>query len=150
MLSNLNLEYFKILLFFIVSLLFISILIGINSLLVKDSSLINKKKPVECGAQLFGSGKMRLEINFFIVAIIFVVFEIELLVIIPWILLISYSYLYSIFPVLIFLFVLTVGLVFEYLSGQFLLNQILIIETEPQHKLKSSVSICQSPNNFTY
>ena len=118
----LNVEYGKILLFFIVSILFIFVLISVGALLTKDSALVNKKKPVECGSQLFGSGKMRLEINFFVIAIMFVVFEVELLVLIPWILLLKHSYFFSIGPVLIFLFVLTLGLLFEYLNGQFLLN----------------------------
>jgi NADH:ubiquinone oxidoreductase subunit 3 (subunit A) len=79
----LYLEYIKILIFLIVSILFISLLIIISFLLNKDRGLFNKKKPVECGSHLFGSGKARIEVNFFIIAIIFVVFEIELLVIIP-------------------------------------------------------------------
>jgi len=79
----LNLEYFKILIFFFVTLVFVSLLVTLSFLLNKDKGLFNKKKPVECGSHLFGSGKSRIEINFFIVAIIFVVFEVELLVIIP-------------------------------------------------------------------
>src|SRR5271170_7508360 len=105
----LNFEYLKILIFIIVSLVFISVLILITFLLNKDSSLIYKRKPVECGAQLFGSGKLRFEVNFFMVAIIFVVFEVEILILIPWLLMFSYSYYFSMYPVLIFLFVLSLS-----------------------------------------
>jgi NADH:ubiquinone oxidoreductase subunit 3 (subunit A) len=77
------LEYLKIFIFFIVTTIFISILITISCLLNKDRGLSNKKKPVECGSHLFGSGKARIEINFFIIAMIFVVFEVELLIVIP-------------------------------------------------------------------
>jgi len=79
----LKIEYLKILIFVLVALPFVIFLIFVSSLLIKDMNMSNKRKPVECGGQTFGSGKNRIEINFFIVALIFIIFEIEVTVIIP-------------------------------------------------------------------
>lgn len=114
----LKLEYLKILIFFIVALLFVLLLVFLSFLLNKDTNLINKKKPVECGSHLFGSGKYKIEVNFFIIAIIFVVFEVELLIIVPW-LIFFVSTEHSLLVILIFIFILLLGLIFEYLSNGF-------------------------------
>lgn len=115
----LNLEYLKIFIFLVVALGFISLLVFLSFLLNKDLGLINKKKPVECGSQLLGSGKNQIEINFFIVAIVFVVFEIELLVVLPWALFFYHTTVFSFVSMMLFLFILVLGLIIEYLNDIF-------------------------------
>lgn len=79
----LQLEYKKIVIYLLIALLIAATLSLISLLSIKDINLINKRKPIECGGQTFGSGKNRIEINFFIVALIFIIFEIETIFIIP-------------------------------------------------------------------
>jgi len=79
----LKFEFFKIAIFVLITIMFALILVLISMLSVKDFNIVFKRKPVECGGQTFGSGKNRIEINFFIVSLIFIIFEIETLIIIP-------------------------------------------------------------------
>jgi len=85
-------EFIKLIIFKIVVLHVVCLLISVSLLSVKDFNLINKRKPVECGGQTFGSGKNKVEINFFIVALIFIIFEIETIFIIPYLFLIKISF----------------------------------------------------------
>jgi len=118
----LKLEYAKILVFLVVVFCFVFLLVALSWLLTKDLNLSHKKKPVECGSQAFGSGKNRIEVNFYIIAIIFVIFEVELIIILPWLLFLWESFWFSFWPATLFLFILCVGLVFEYLKGTFKLD----------------------------
>jgi len=79
----LKFEYFKIIIFFFISLLVVSTLVGLSFFLNKNNFKLNSKKPVECGSHSFGSGRNKIEINFYIIAVLFVVFEIEFIVLMP-------------------------------------------------------------------
>jgi NADH-quinone oxidoreductase subunit A len=79
----LKLEYYKIIIFFIVSFVFVAILIGLSILLNRNIFRISSKRPVECGSHSFGSGKNKIEINFYVITILFVIFELEFIVLIP-------------------------------------------------------------------
>jgi NADH-quinone oxidoreductase subunit A len=79
----LKLEYLKILIFFIVAFLFVFLIISLSLLLNKNIFRLSKRKPVECGSHSFGSGKNKIEINFYIITILFIIFEIEFIILIP-------------------------------------------------------------------
>ena len=115
-------EYLKILIFFLVAFFFVSLLIGISFFLNKRLFKTSRHRPVECGSHSFGSGKNKIEINFYIITILFVIFEVEFIVLIPWLFFLNVSYFYSIMVMLCFLIILVLGLVFEYCRGVFLLD----------------------------
>jgi len=76
-------EYVKIIIFFLTSTAIVLLLVMLPRILNKKFILENTFRPVECGSQSFGSGKNKIEIIFYRVLIIFIIFEIEVLVIIP-------------------------------------------------------------------
>lgn len=118
----LNFEYFKILIFFLIAFIFVSILILISLVLNKNVFKTSRFKPVECGSHSFGSGKNKVEINFYIIAILFVIFEVEFIVLIPWLFFLKITYDFSIIIILFFLIILVLGLIFEYCKGVFKLD----------------------------
>lgn len=115
----LKFEYFKIIIFFFISLLVVSTLVGLSFFLNKNNFKLNSKKPVECGSHSFGSGRNKIEINFYIIAVLFVVFEIEFIVLMPWLFFFKATYNQSFLIIIIFLFILVIGLLFEYCKGVF-------------------------------
>ena len=97
----LKFEYLKILIFFIVAFCFVSILVCLSIFLNKKIFKTSSFKPVECGSHSFGSGKNKIEINFYIITILFVIFEVEFIVLIPWLFYLELSYFYS-FIIIVF------------------------------------------------
>lgn len=115
-------EYLKILIFFIVAFCFVSFLVCLSIFLNKKIFKISRFKPVECGSHSFGSGKNKIEINFYIITILFVIFEVEFIVLIPWLFYLEISYFYSFITMIFFLLILVLGLLFEYCKGIFKLD----------------------------
>lgn len=115
-------EYLKILIFFFVAFCFVSLLVGLSIFLNKKKYRTSSFKPVECGSHSFGSGKNKIEINFYIITILFVIFEVEFIVLIPWLIYLNVSYFYSFFIMISFLVLLVLGLLFEYCRGIFKLD----------------------------
>lgn len=118
----LKFEYLKILIFFIVAFCFVSILVYLSIFLNKKIFKTNGFKPVECGSHSFGSGKNKIEINFYIITILFVIFEVEFIVLIPWLFYLKWSYFCSFIVMIFFLLILVLGLLFEYCKGIFKLD----------------------------
>jgi NADH:ubiquinone oxidoreductase subunit 3 (subunit A) len=62
----------------------VSVLVGLFLLLNKMLSKPNSKKPIECGSHSFGSGKNKIEFICYRIAILFVVFEVEIVMLFPY------------------------------------------------------------------
>jgi len=107
-------EYFKIVIFFVVAFIIVLILVKLPRILNKKLILEHTFRPVECGSQSFGSGKNKIEIIFYRVLIIFIVFEVEVLVLIPWAFNFYLIVEYSLVFLLIFLVILLLGYIYEY------------------------------------
>jgi len=112
-------EYIKIFLFLVASLLLVLTLVMLPKLFNKKFVWKNTYRPVECGSQSFGSGKNKIEIIFYRVLIIFIVFEIEVLIMIPWAFNFYLTFEYSSFFLLVFFIILLIGYVYEYIRGVF-------------------------------
>jgi NADH:ubiquinone oxidoreductase subunit 3 (subunit A) len=76
-------EYIKIIIFFLTTFLIVLLLVNLPRILNKKFVLYNTFRPVECGSQSMGSGKNKIEIIFYRVLIIFIIFEIEVLIMVP-------------------------------------------------------------------
>lgn len=111
-------EYFKIIIFFLTAFLVVLLLVNLPRFLNKKFILENTFRPVECGSQSFGSGKNKIEIIFYRVLIVFIVFEIEVLIMIPWAFNFYIVSNYSLFLV-IFVVILLLGYMFEYSRNVF-------------------------------
>nr|YP_010321786.1 NADH dehydrogenase subunit 3 [Stenochironomus gibbus]UKO32974.1 NADH dehydrogenase subunit 3 [Stenochironomus gibbus] len=109
---------------FLTNLCILSLII--SSLIMLISSLLSKKKekkkencaPFECGFDNFCSTRMPFSIKFFLIAIIFLIFDVEIALILPLIITIKYSnMLMWTMTNFIFLFILFIGLIFEWQQG---------------------------------
>src|SRR5271154_5262551 len=110
-----NLEYLKILIFILASIFVVTCVIFIPKLINKRNIFLkNSDRPIECGSQSFGSGKNRIEIIFYKVLVIFIIFEVELLVLIPFFPNINTNIKSCLLIVLVFLAILLIGYVYEF------------------------------------
>jgi len=101
--------------FYILFIIFIAIiLLGINFLLSSHNPYMEKKTAFECGFHSFlGQNRTQFTISFFIFAILFLLFDLEILLIYPYTVSAYSNGVYGLLIMLIFFVLLTGGLVFE-------------------------------------
>nr|YP_010996485.1 NADH dehydrogenase subunit 3 [Sophonia nigrilineata]WPC85227.1 NADH dehydrogenase subunit 3 [Sophonia nigrilineata] len=84
----------------------------------KSNIDLQKSSPFECGFNPISYKRMPFSIHFFLIAVIFLVFDIEVIIIIPSILTFKYSMLfYWLMTLILFLLILMLGLIHEWLNG---------------------------------
>lgn len=80
---NIRMEYLKILIFLVSAVAVVSFLFLVAFFVNERTTGIGKHTPVECGCEPLGSGKSRMEINYYVISILFIIFEIEFIVLLP-------------------------------------------------------------------
>uniref|UniRef100_A0AAU6PWX9 NADH-ubiquinone oxidoreductase chain 3 n=1 Tax=Macrophiothrix sp. TaxID=3135532 RepID=A0AAU6PWX9_9ECHI len=99
----------------VISILLTALLTFLGNILPSMNLDLNKTSPYECGFDPINSARLPFSFRFFLVAILFLIFDLEiaLLIATPFLFNTSNS-LNGLLPVLIFLFILTVGLWYEW------------------------------------
>jgi NADH-quinone oxidoreductase subunit A len=113
MLSN----YLPILIFLIVGLLVGAALISIGSLLGPKRPDSAKQSPYECGFEAFEDARMKFDVRYFLVAILFIIFDLEIAFLFPWAVVLDEIGLFGYLAMMIFLGVLVVGFIYEWKKG---------------------------------
>ena len=110
-------EYLPILIFLIIA-------IGISLVMVVASYLIAKQKPdsekmsaYECGFEAFDDARSRFDVRFYLVAILFIIFDLEVAFLFPWAVAFGDIGVYGFWSMVLFLAVLTIGFVYEWRKG---------------------------------
>nr|AND96557.1 NADH deshydrogenase subunit 3 [Tiniocellus spinipes] len=100
-------------------LLICNILIFLSTILSKKSFMDREKSsPFECGFNPKSSSRMPFSLYFFLIAIIFLIFDVEITLLIPMIMSIKISNLLNLwFIMLFFIFILLFGLYYEWYQG---------------------------------
>lgn len=100
--------------FFIFIPILTLILLAINLLLASHNPYQEKNSAFECGFHSFlGQNRSQFSISFFIFALLFLLFDLEILLVYPYIVSAYYNGLYGLIIMLIFFVILTLGFVFE-------------------------------------
>jgi NADH-quinone oxidoreductase subunit A len=99
----------------------ITIVLALSAIIITLVYVISPKSPTgeklssyECGFEPYGSARSTFDIHFYLVAIIFIVFDIEVLFLLPWALAFSSYYALPIHIMAIFLAILTLGFYYEW------------------------------------
>ena len=108
-----NLLHFRGILILVILLLSVSLILGIGII-----SSFEKKSPFECGFDSRGSGRLPFSLRFFMLAILFLVFDVEVALLIPLVLGLCYNQLFfSVLGAIIFLIILLIGTLHEWRLG---------------------------------
>ena len=110
-------NYFPILLFILVGLV-----VGLGPLIL--GKLVSphkpdaeKNSPYECGFEAFEDARMKFDVRYYLVAILFILFDLEIAFLFPWAVVLKEIGLAGFLAMLLFLGVLVVGFIYEWVKG---------------------------------
>ena len=110
-------QYFPVLLFIVVGSLIGFALIAAGSLIGPNRPDAQKLSPYECGFEAFGNSRMKFDVRYYLVAILFILFDLEIAFLFPWAIANSAVGIVGFVTVMIFLTILTVGFIYEWKKG---------------------------------
>ena len=110
-------NYFPVLLFIVIALVFGGILVAAGTVLGPNRPDSEKLSPYECGFEAFEDTRMRFDVRYYLVAILFIVFDLEIAFLFPWAVALNKIGLYGLIAMGIFLAILIVGFIYEWKKG---------------------------------
>jgi NADH-quinone oxidoreductase subunit A len=117
MLSDFLKDYLSIILFLIIALGLSVAFIVINFVLSPKKPDPEKLSAYECGFEPFNDSRMEFDVRFYLVAILFIIFDLEIAFLFPWAISLGSIGLLGFCSMMIFLFILTVGFIYEWKKG---------------------------------
>jgi len=110
-------EYFPILLFILVGLAVGVAPMLLGRLLGPHRPDPEKLSPYECGFEPFEDARMKFDVRYYLVAILFILFDLEIAFLFPWATVINDIGFAGFLSMMLFLAILTVGFVYEWMKG---------------------------------
>lgn len=110
-------EYASFPLFLIVSVLLSFLILLLSFFFSTQKADPEKISAYECGFDPFDDSRSRVDIRFYLVAILFIIFDLEVTFLFPWAITLNAQGFLGFFIMIIFLFILTVGFFYEWIKG---------------------------------
>jgi NADH-quinone oxidoreductase subunit A len=77
----------------------------------------DKNSPYECGFEAFEDSRMRFDVRYYLVAILFIIFDLEIAFLFPWAVVLESIGLFGFVAMMVFLGILVVGFIYEWKKG---------------------------------
>lgn len=110
-------QYFPILLFIVVGLVLGGVLLGIGSLVAPDKPDPQKLSPYECGFEAFEDARMKFDVRYYLIAILFILFDLEIAFLFPWAVVLNDIGFPGFVAMMVFLLILVIGFIYEWKKG---------------------------------
>jgi NADH-quinone oxidoreductase subunit A len=110
-------QYLPILLFILVGLTVGVVLLAVGSVLSPNRPDPAKLSPYECGFEAFEDARMKFDVRYYLVAILFILFDLEIAFLFPWAVVLPEIGFFGFVAMMIFLAILVVGFVYEWKKG---------------------------------
>jgi NADH-quinone oxidoreductase subunit A len=118
LIHNTNLDqYLGVVVFFAVATALSVIMVSLPRLLAVSKPERDKLSSYECGFDPIGDAHAVFDISFYLVAILFIIFDLEIAFLIPWAISLSAIGMIGFYSMMVFLFVLTAGFIYEWKKG---------------------------------
>nr|BAL57992.1 NADH dehydrogenase I subunit A [uncultured prokaryote] len=117
MANNFFIQYTQVFIFLVLGVLFIAITLFISRLIRPHAPTPEKLSPYECGEVPIGSPWIRFNIRFYIIALIFLIFDVEILLLYPWAVVFKRIGAVAFIEMFLFVFILIVGFVYVWREG---------------------------------
>ncbi len=110
-------NYLPILIFLVVGLGLGAVMILAGSLLGPRRPDSEKLSPYECGFEAFEDSRMKFDVRYYLVAILFIIFDLEIAFLFPWAVVLDEIGLFGFLAMVVFLAILVVGFIYEWKKG---------------------------------
>ena len=109
--------YLSIIIFVFIALALSCGFIIINLAFSPNNPDPEKLSAYECGFEAFDDSRMEFDVRFYLVAILFIIFDLEIAFLFPWAISLGSIGLLGFYSMMIFLFILTIGFIYEWKKG---------------------------------
>lgn len=110
-------QYFPILIFLGVSVVIAIAVLAIGFALGPNRPDAEKGSPYECGFEAFEDARMKFDVRYYLVAILFIIFDLEIAFLFPWAVVLEEIGWFGFNAMVIFLAILVVGFIYEWKKG---------------------------------
>ena len=110
-------NYFPILLFILVGLGVGVAPMVLGRVVAPHRPDSEKNSPYECGFEAFEDARMKFDVRYYLVAILFILFDLEIAFLFPWAVVIKEIGLFGCISMMVFLGILVVGFIYEWMKG---------------------------------
>jgi NADH-quinone oxidoreductase subunit A len=110
-------NYLPILIFMAIALVFGAIPVLLGTLAGPRRPDKSKDSPYECGFGVFQDARMKFDVRYYLVAILFIIFDLEIAFLFPWAVALDTIGLFGLIAMGIFLGILVIGFVYEWKKG---------------------------------
>ncbi|HJN84452.1 MAG TPA: NADH-quinone oxidoreductase subunit A [Candidatus Pelagibacter bacterium] len=110
-------DYFSIILFLIIAVILSIGFIFVNFLFSPKKPDPEKLSAYECGFEPFNDSRMEFDVRFYLVAILFIIFDLEIAFLFPWAVSLGKIGFFGFISMMVFLVILTVGFIYEWKKG---------------------------------
>ena len=110
-------QYFPILVFFAIAGGLALVMALVPMLIARQKPDSEKLSAYECGFEAFGDARGKFDVRFYLVAILFIIFDLEVAFLFPWAITLDETGVAGFWSMMAFLFVLTIGFLYEWKKG---------------------------------
>ena len=110
-------EYLPVLIFLGVGFAMAIVMLILGALLSPHRPDPAKNAPFECGFEAFEDARMKFDVRYYLVAILFIIFDLEIAFLFPWAIVLNKIGLFGLIAMGIFLGILIIGFIYEWKKG---------------------------------
>lgn len=110
-------QYLPLVVFLVVSLGFMGVLMLAPFLVAVRNPDPEKVSAYECGFNAFDDARMKFDVRFYLVSILFIIFDLEIAFLFPWAIAFKKIGAFGFWSMMVFLAVLTIGFIYEWKKG---------------------------------
>ena len=110
-------EYLPILIFLAIAVALSTVMLGMSWLMAPQRPDAEKNSQYECGFEAFSDARGRFDIRFYLVTLLFIIFDLEVAFLFPWAVTLGKTGVFGFWSMMIFLGILTIGFIYEWRKG---------------------------------
>ena len=110
-------NYLPILIFLVMGAVFGVVPVILGRLVAPHRPDSDKNSPYECGFEAFEDSRMKFDVRYYLVAILFIIFDLEIAFLFPWAVVLKQIGMFGFVAMVIFLTILVVGFIYEWKKG---------------------------------
>lgn len=112
-----SVQYLPILVFVILAIIMGCVMVIANKILAQFRPDAAKNSPYECGFEAFEDARMKFDVRYYLIAILFILFDLEIAFLLPWALVFKQLGMYGFVIMAVFLAILIAGFVYVWKKG---------------------------------